>query len=150
MKPNIVFFGEMLPHRFYELYPSDLSTCDLLVVMGTSLEVCVVCISIVQNLKPFPLPYLVHSMLLLCVYTPCNHGNAVVSLMWYTQVHPFAGLVDVPRLWVPRLLINNQSVGPFSGEKQRPNDVVLIGDIVQSVQQIADLCAWTEDLSAFH
>ena len=39
VKPDIVFFGEMLPHRFYKLYQSDLSTCDLLVVMGTSLEV---------------------------------------------------------------------------------------------------------------
>lgn len=39
MKPDIVFFGEMLPERFYNLYQLDLSTCDLLIVMGTSLEV---------------------------------------------------------------------------------------------------------------
>ena len=73
-----------------------------------------------------------------------------MSLMWHTQVHPFAGLVDIPRPSVPRLLINNERVGPFSGAKQRPNDVDLIGDIVQSVQEMVDLCSWTEDLSAFN
>ena len=40
VKPDIVFFGEILPRRFYELHQLDLPACDLLVVMGTSLEVC--------------------------------------------------------------------------------------------------------------
>lgn len=40
VKPDIVFFGENLPERFYELPERDLGTeCDLLIVMGTSLEV---------------------------------------------------------------------------------------------------------------
>lgn len=40
VKPDIVFFGENLPDRFYELPERDLGTeCDLLIVMGTSLEV---------------------------------------------------------------------------------------------------------------
>ncbi|XP_065184717.1 NAD-dependent protein deacetylase sirtuin-2-like [Sycon ciliatum] len=38
-KPNIVFFGEDLPERFHRLRSVDLKTCDLLVVMGTSLSV---------------------------------------------------------------------------------------------------------------
>ena len=39
VKPDIVFFGENLPGRFFSLQWSDLRVCDLLVVMGTSLEV---------------------------------------------------------------------------------------------------------------
>ena len=39
MKPDIVFFGEDLPQRFHSLQLRDFSKCDLLVIMGTSLEV---------------------------------------------------------------------------------------------------------------
>ena len=39
MKPDIVFFGERLPSRFFELLQSDFPQCDLLLVMGTSLAV---------------------------------------------------------------------------------------------------------------
>lgn len=39
VKPNIVFFGENLPDRFFELAKSDLPQADLLIVMGTSLTV---------------------------------------------------------------------------------------------------------------
>ena len=38
VKPDIVFFGEDLPKRFYS-YIVDFPKCDLLVIMGTSLEV---------------------------------------------------------------------------------------------------------------
>lgn len=38
VKPDIVFFGENLPKRFYS-YIVDFPKCDLLVIMGTSLEV---------------------------------------------------------------------------------------------------------------
>jgi NAD-dependent deacetylase sirtuin 2 len=39
VKPDIVFFGENLPSRFMELSKSDLPKCDLLIVLGTSLQV---------------------------------------------------------------------------------------------------------------
>lgn len=38
VKPDIVFFGEDLPKRFHS-YVVDFPKCDLLVIMGTSLEV---------------------------------------------------------------------------------------------------------------
>uniref|UniRef100_H2ZB27 NAD-dependent protein deacetylase n=1 Tax=Ciona savignyi TaxID=51511 RepID=H2ZB27_CIOSA len=38
IKPDIVFFGEDLPKRFY-YYLKDFPACDLLLVMGTSLQV---------------------------------------------------------------------------------------------------------------
>ena len=39
VKPDIVFFGEQLPERFFELADSDLRQCDLLIILGTSLKV---------------------------------------------------------------------------------------------------------------
>ncbi|KAJ1657235.1 hypothetical protein IWQ61_003334 [Dispira simplex] len=39
VKPDITFFGESLPSRFFQRSVSDLSKCDLLIVMGTSLQV---------------------------------------------------------------------------------------------------------------
>lgn len=39
VKPDIVFFGENLPERFYSLPSKDFEKCDLLIIMGTSLEV---------------------------------------------------------------------------------------------------------------
>ncbi|WVW86431.1 hypothetical protein I302_108479 [Kwoniella bestiolae CBS 10118] len=38
VKPDIVFFGENLPERFFKLIP-ELKQCDLLLVIGTSLQV---------------------------------------------------------------------------------------------------------------
>ncbi|KAI9142925.1 DHS-like NAD/FAD-binding domain-containing protein [Paraphysoderma sedebokerense] len=43
VKPDIVFFGEGLPDRFYDLSMSDLSKADLLIVIGTSLQVAPFC-----------------------------------------------------------------------------------------------------------
>ncbi|KAJ2684907.1 NAD-dependent protein deacetylase sirtuin-2 [Coemansia spiralis] len=39
VKPDITFFGEGLPSRFFELLVEDFAKCDLLIVMGTSLLV---------------------------------------------------------------------------------------------------------------
>lgn len=39
VKPDIVFFGENLPERFFQYANEDFSKCDLLIVMGTSLKV---------------------------------------------------------------------------------------------------------------
>lgn len=38
-KPDIVFFGEHLPGRFFSAVRQDLPKCDLLIIMGTSLVV---------------------------------------------------------------------------------------------------------------
>mmetsp|Transcript_16841 Transcript_16841/g.27961 ORF Transcript_16841/g.27961 Transcript_16841/m.27961 type:complete len:349 (-) Transcript_16841:303-1349(-) len=39
VKPDIVFFGEGLPDRFHKLLSEDVETVDLLLVIGTSLQV---------------------------------------------------------------------------------------------------------------
>ena len=42
VKPDIVFFGEDLHPRFYSLKFRDFAKCDLLIIMGTSLEVSLI------------------------------------------------------------------------------------------------------------
>lgn len=42
VKPDIVFFGEDLPHHFLK-YLTDFPLADLLIIMGTSLEVSATC-----------------------------------------------------------------------------------------------------------
>lgn len=39
VKPDIVFFGEQLPDKFYSMLKKDVPKADLLLVMGTSLNV---------------------------------------------------------------------------------------------------------------
>ncbi|CAK0862025.1 unnamed protein product [Prorocentrum cordatum] len=39
VKPDIVFFGESLPERFFRLQREDFALCDLLLIFGTSLQV---------------------------------------------------------------------------------------------------------------
>ena len=39
VKPNIVFFGEMLPERFWILQDRDVHLTDFVICIGTSLEV---------------------------------------------------------------------------------------------------------------
>lgn len=42
VKPDIVFFGEELPRHFLK-YLTDFPLADLLIIMGTSLEVSAIC-----------------------------------------------------------------------------------------------------------
>jgi NAD-dependent deacetylase sirtuin 2 len=39
VKPDIIFFGEMLPERFQMLADRDFEQADLLIIMGSSLVV---------------------------------------------------------------------------------------------------------------
>lgn len=39
VKPDVVFFGEALPERFF-LHVVDFPTAELLLILGTSLKVC--------------------------------------------------------------------------------------------------------------
>lgn len=72
MKPDITFFGEMLPDTFYKrLLELDRDKCDLLICIGTSLKVAPVSeiigllppdvpqIYISKTVSPFPPLYFV-------------------------------------------------------------------------------------------
>ncbi|XP_064635351.1 NAD-dependent protein deacetylase sirtuin-3-like isoform X2 [Lineus longissimus] len=98
IKPDIIFFGEDLPRRFW-YYLRDFPQADLLIVMGTSLE-----------------------------------------------VEPFAGIVDCTRFNTPRVLLNMKAVGPFKNKK-RSNDVVVQGDLLESVQRFANILGWKREMN---
>ncbi len=45
VKPDITFFGENLPEEFAKLHDKDMKDADAVIVMGTSLQVCLcVCV----------------------------------------------------------------------------------------------------------
>ncbi|ODV97238.1 hypothetical protein PACTADRAFT_39531, partial [Pachysolen tannophilus NRRL Y-2460] len=54
MKPDITFFGEALPERFHTSIKKDISECDLLICIGTSLKVAPV--SEIVNMIPEEVP----------------------------------------------------------------------------------------------
>lgn len=56
VKPDIVFFGERLPDRFFRLTEQDFPDCDLLIVIGTSL--CVQPFASLLELVPQHVPRL--------------------------------------------------------------------------------------------
>ncbi|PSN41036.1 NAD-dependent protein deacetylase sirtuin-3 [Blattella germanica] len=83
VKPDIVFFGEALPDRFF-LYEIDTIHADCLIVIGTSLEDS-----------------------------------------------------------IPRILLNRDVVGSFGF---RGKDLVMQGDIIESVKSLATALGWMDDL----
>ncbi|KAM6159431.1 NAD-dependent protein deacetylase sirtuin-3, mitochondrial [Rhynchocyon petersi] len=97
VKPDIVFFGEPLPERFL-LHLIDFPRADLLMILGTSLE-----------------------------------------------VEPFASLSESVLSAVPRVLINQDLVGTFAW-RPRDKDVVQLGDMVHSVEELVQLLGWTQEM----
>lgn len=57
VKPDIVFFGEQLPARFFDLAEPDFAQCDLLIILGTSLKVRLTTSSSAAS-EPLPRPRL--------------------------------------------------------------------------------------------
>ena len=66
------------------------------------------------------------------------------------QVEPFASLVTLSRLNVPRVLLNREPVGPFRSQRSRLTDVTVCGDVVEGVRQLAQGAGWGEDLDNLH
>lgn len=102
VRPNVVFFGEGLPESFSLTQFTDLNSCDLLMVMGTSL-----------------------------------------------RVYPFAGLVNGVSDLTPRVLFNNEAVGPFANKSSSSyRDVCAVGDIDARVRELVALLGWEEEFNA--
>lgn len=60
-------------------------------------------------------------------------------------MEPFASLSEAVWSSVPRLLINKDLVGSFAWGP-RSKDVMLLGDLVQNVEKLAELLGWMEEL----
>ena len=75
--------------------------------------------------------------------------NLLIVLGTSLKVYPFAGYVnDVPVL-SPRLLVNNQAVGPWDVHKQNPNsyrDVKCIGQCDEGLAELAGFMGCGDEL----
>jgi NAD-dependent SIR2 family protein deacetylase len=137
VRPDVVFFGEPLPRKFFELNLQDFKTCDLLIVMGW---------------RP-PLPP--NQPIFLTPITSFLTGTSLT-------VYPFAGLVNEVPPTTPRLLINKTSVGvwtmlhdssqyteqgvpPPSAEPYR--DVQVLGSCDAGIWQLASALGWDKELA---
>ncbi|KAI5968737.1 SIR2 [Candida margitis] len=74
-KPDITFFGEALPRRFHDNIGEDISNCDLLISIGTSLKVAPVA-DIVDKVPHYVPQILINK-------DPIGHCNFDVSLLGY-------------------------------------------------------------------
>lgn len=87
MKPNIVFFGESLAADFFDAIEIDADACDLILVMGSSLQVPIYC--------PSGSP-----LMLICVSDFCPQN----------QVSPVARIPSFAPDKVPQILLNRESL----------------------------------------
>ena len=119
VKPDIVFFGENLPDRFYSSVGSDFARCDLLIVMGTSLTVQPFA-SLVERV-PSSTPRLLINMTKVGV-----EGHDPMALMM-------------------RLLGRGGGAFDFDSKKNT-RDVARIGPCDDGCRELADLLGWKEEL----
>eukprot|EP00879_Flechtneria_rotunda_P014274 GHRR01014911.1.p1 GENE.GHRR01014911.1~~GHRR01014911.1.p1 ORF type:complete len:282 (+),score=78.65 GHRR01014911.1:212-1057(+) len=120
VKPDIVFFGEQLPDRFYEQMDQDFPACDLLLVMGTSLVV-----------QPF-------ASLIDAVPEHCPR-----VLINRERVGEGTGTMGI----LSRMLGLGGSGGfVFEGDEGCYRDVLYLGDSDDGVRDLAQLLGWDKDL----
>ena len=75
LKPDITFFGESLPAKFYKSLREDVNKCDMLICIGTSLKVAPV--SEIVNMIPAKTPQILINR------TPVKHASFDLSLLGF-------------------------------------------------------------------
>lgn len=127
VKPNVVFFGEDLPEKYF-LHEADFSNTDLLIIMGTSLQVrWFSCLNDADSVSTGPFILSFHTS-------------------FFGQIEPFASLVNTVKSTVPRLLLNRHAVGQFVLKPTRRGDHVELGDLIDSVQRLAQILGWHSEI----
>ncbi|OHT01204.1 NAD-dependent protein deacetylase Sirt2 [Tritrichomonas foetus] len=124
IKPDIVFYGEDLPRRFFELFHEDFPKCDLLIIIGTSLQV-------------HPFAGLIYSV----------KRYAPRVLINNEKVGTYQ---EKPILYVTKegtkKVIDTADRGMFKfGHITNRRDVYIGGDCQDAVRQIIDKLGWTSE-----
>ena len=122
VKPDIVFFGENLPTRFFECAQEDFEVCDLLIVIGTSLVVHPFA-GLIERPKE-------HVPRLLINLEKC--GETPDSQM--TRLYRLAGL--------------GRGTGFNFDEETNYRDALYLGPCDDGVAELCSLLGWKEDLDA--
>ncbi|CAH8603938.1 unnamed protein product [Dicrocoelium dendriticum] len=123
VKPDVVLFGENLPRRFYSHLSSDFSACDLLLIMGTSLQVLPFCALLHRVGTNVPRVYLNRE------YSEQTHSGFLTFLMRFMV----AGFRKRDFRW---------------HRSDNTRDVFVRGDADDSVLMLAELLGWKEELLA--
>jgi len=89
LKPDITFFGEALPSKFHKTIRKDITKCDLLICIGTSLKVAPV--SEIVNMIPANVPQILINR------DPVKHAEFDLNLLGYCD--DVAALVAQKSRW---------------------------------------------------
>jgi len=118
VKPDIVFFGEGLPRRFFDLANQDLPRARILLVVGTSLSV-----------QPFA--SLINHVDDRCLRVLVNRDP-----------------VGVRDKRIPTFVAQQLGLGGFEFDDPRRNyrDVALLGDCDAEIFNLAEALGWKDDL----
>ncbi|KAF6771783.1 hypothetical protein AHF37_09604 [Paragonimus kellicotti] len=117
VKPDVVLFGENMPRRFYSSLNADFSACDLLIVMGTSLQVLPFAALIYRVGNDVPRVYLNRE---------CARDTET-GFIHFLMRFMVAGFRRSRFRW---------------GETNNWRDVFVQGDCDESVLKLADLLGW--------
>ncbi|KAK0524943.1 Sir2 histone deacetylase Hst2 [Tilletia horrida] len=128
VKPDIVFFGESLPKRFFELV-GDFKEADLLIVLGTSLKV-----------QPFAS---------LIDRVPSSCPRLLINLELVGEIGGQDGSDDegaggMRGGWVSESGFDFK--GWATGGRQHARDVAFLGDADEGIKKIAEICGWEDEL----
>lgn len=117
VKPDIVFFRENLPTRFFQLMQTDFPKCDLLLIMGTSLTV-----------QPFAM--LINNVPSTCPRLLINREKT--------------GTMD-PMMAMLQGMLSSGGSGLALDSPRNTRDVALLGDCDEGCVKLADMLGWKED-----
>ncbi|KAK0545698.1 Sir2 histone deacetylase Hst2 [Tilletia horrida] len=126
VKPDIVFFGESLPKRFFGLL-GDFREADLLIVLGTSLKV-----------QPFAS---------LIDRVPSTCPRLLINRELVGDIGQDADEPDTSRgmsSWINESGFDFKGWG--TGGRQYARDVAYLGDADEGVDKIASICGWKDEL----
>ena len=132
VKPDITFFGEDLPQRFGKLIKPDLEKCDLLFVIGTSLQVFPVA-GIVDKVSTGTPRVLINRDM---VHTANCTGQKDDYGVEVETGDDGQFLVSTDGFWL----------GDEKLEKHNYRDVFLSGNCDDSIYKICDMLGWRDDL----
>jgi len=143
VKPDIVFFGEGLPKRLTSTQREDLGECDLLLVMGTSLQVAPFC-----NLKDGvgdDCPRVLLNM------EPAGEQGEVVDLLSDADA---VFEKDLKAEWAAYKKVFHEKIAAHVGggfvfppQKEAYRDVFLQGKCDEKVFELCAELGWADELS---
>jgi len=141
VKPDIVFFGESLPKRFHRLSAEDMPKCDLLLVLGTSLQV-------------HPFAGLVDEVDEDCVRLLFNRepvGRCALAAhmrgLDKDRLKEFARRGDTRAQFLLQMIERQEAVGLRFGMENNVRDMFVKGNCDDGVLAFAEALGWSEDLA---